>query len=193
MRGTPELELDYLRRDGIIPAYAGNTIVFSFLQSRTRDHPRVCGEHWHRRCGRCRSRGSSPRMRGTPDFVIVKATQGGIIPAYAGNTNNMPPYLSVYVDHPRVCGEHEKALARRRPAAGIIPAYAGNTASLYRSDIRERDHPRVCGEHALLARLRLALLGSSPRMRGTLALDCESRFCGGIIPAYAGNTALPWA
>ena len=30
--------------------------------------------------------------------------------------------------------------------------------------------------------------GSSPRMRGTRVMQCDNRACGGIIPAYAGNT-----
>ena len=31
--------------DGIIPAYAGSTVDPAWHKARTRDHPRVCGEH----------------------------------------------------------------------------------------------------------------------------------------------------
>ena len=53
------------RRGGIIPAYAGNTLVSRLSIPLLWDHPRVCGEHG--RIVRFRSfrQGSSPRMRGT--------------------------------------------------------------------------------------------------------------------------------
>ena len=53
-----------------------------------------------------------------------------------------------------------------------------------------RDHPRACGEHGFLNGLKLLLLGSSPRMRGTpinVPAELEAR---GIIPAHAGNTSI---
>ena len=74
---------------------------------------------------------------------------------------------------------------------GIIPAYAGNTVEVVCVVGHVRDHPRGCGEHRDLAAVAFAWLGSSPRMRGTRD---GWRVCGvqpGIIPAYAGNTAVP--
>ena len=71
---------------------------------------------------------------------------------------------------------------------GIIPAYAGNTISLRRRPCGCRDHPRVCGEHGLSGWGSMRLVGSSPRMRGTLCLRFGVHLSGGIIPAYAGNT-----
>ena len=66
MRGTLyEVAADFLG-SGIIPAYAGNTIMaFRFAVP---------------------SLGSSPRMRGTPAPRRVGVPLIGIIPAYAGNT-----------------------------------------------------------------------------------------------------------
>ena len=49
---------------GIIPAYAGSTAPRRRRPWRTRDHPRVCGEHYCVRMGICFLQGSSPRMRG---------------------------------------------------------------------------------------------------------------------------------
>ena len=71
----------------------------------------------------------------------------GIIPAYAGNTDEERADADEHGDHPRVCGEHvlrqERFLAmagssprmrgtqlhslHSRRRIGIIPAYAGNT------------------------------------------------------------------
>ena len=45
MRGTRWRCQSGGRFDGIIPAYAGNTCWCRQLECRTRDHPRVCGEH----------------------------------------------------------------------------------------------------------------------------------------------------
>ena len=48
MRGTPGTRIPAPRAGGIIPAYAGNTINRSIHKQVSRDHPRVCGEHYCR-------------------------------------------------------------------------------------------------------------------------------------------------
>ena len=53
------------------------------------------------------------------------------------------------------------------------------------------DHPRVCGEHILPHHARRTDAGSSPRMRGTRQPRHPQPRTHGIIPAYAGNTAMP--
>ena len=87
MRGTPLLCKSRDTGHGIIPAYAGNTSISCICLLNARDHPRVCGEHRHRRVSACGNPGSSPRMRGTPDTVFLCFRAFGIIPAYAGNTS----------------------------------------------------------------------------------------------------------
>ena len=58
----------------IIPAHAGNSVSHSTSTFRmTSDHPRACGELDRQPHGqRARTRGSSPRMRGTPSRVEVE-------------------------------------------------------------------------------------------------------------------------
>ena len=73
---------------------------------------------------------------------------------------------------------------------GIIPAYAGNTAKKLFPNFIPRDHPRVCGEHPSSELITIMSIGSSPRMRGTLAAERAVKRRYGIIPAYAGNTGL---
>ena len=167
MRGTLGRRLFRFRSVGIIPAYAGNTLKRDTASPSTRDHPRVCGEHFGAGVPVSISTGSSPRMRGTlkkrgkPMCVI------GIIPAYAGNTHARRSRNSTARDHPRVCGEHlfrarratyiqgssprmrgtRGANPRRAHRMGIIPAYAGNTPRPHDTCPATRDHPRVCGEH----------------------------------------------
>ena len=210
MRGTPVRSRAEPRTTGIIPAYAGNTCREYWFAVRRRDHPRVCGEHC-RKCGfsDC-CVGSSPRMRGTRSCPGLRCRCLGIIPAYAGNTTSRATCRRSARDHPRVCGEHPDnallsesmsgssprmrgTLCRHRNACfliGIIPAYAGNTLQRHGMLAAYRDHPRVCGEHTLPETLGRSRTGSSPRMRGTRIESLAGRFGRGIIPAYAGNTAL---
>ena len=167
MRGTlVEIMVD-LRCDGIIPAYAGNTMCATPALPSTRDHPRVCGEHVKR--------------------VHRHRHAIRIIPAYAGNTTPKPTTKRRRKDHPRVCGEHNCSRKSancalgssprmrgtrchgvvRSLSPGIIPAYAGNTRGTASKATKSRDHPRVCGEHSLSMTSPLISTGSSPRMRGT--------------------------
>ena len=106
-------------------------------------------------------------MRGTLGINNAYAQAQGIIPAYAGNTRTVSFRFRKIWDHPRVCGEHFD-YPSARPCA--------------------QDHPRVCGEHFDIGVTQLDIMGSSPRMRGTL-IEIEPDTCyKGIIPAYAGNT-----
>ena len=45
MRGTPADVTNLSLWTGIIPAYAGNTLVMIVMDYLTGDHPRICGEH----------------------------------------------------------------------------------------------------------------------------------------------------
>ena len=156
----------------------------------SRDHPRVCGEHIEIIDPSDVNAGSSPRMRGTP-------SRGNC--AWCRRR-----------DHPRVCGEHlepspvQNSTAGSSPrmrgtpvslssivnTRGIIPAYAGNTLAAQSSKSSTGDHPRVCGEHLSAMSFVVFIGGSSPRMRGTLSTVNWSIRDRGIIPAYAGNTAI---
>ena len=71
----------------------------------------------------------------------------------------------------------------------LIPACAGKTP---RREAREggvRAHPRVCGENPVRVILQMAMLGSSPRVRGKRHRRMERRAGGGLIPACAGKTS----
>ena len=125
MRGTlRRMERDAHRR-GIIPAYAGNTMLTRPGHTQLGDHPRVCGEHRLAGLVGHVPGGSSPRMRGTHAARRMPRHRPGIIPAYAGNTPMSWSMSSPCRDHPRVCGEH---------------LFCCVCVLLW-------DHPRVCGEH----------------------------------------------
>ena len=71
---------------------------------------------------------------------------------------------------------------------GIIPADAGNTPAGPAGRRSDEDHPRGCVEHYTPIRDIGLVLGSSPRMRGTLPAGRGFALKIGIIPADAGNT-----
>ena len=114
-----------------------------------------------------------------------------IIPAGAGSTPacSPPPHRSW--DHPRRCGEHDLLYVAMSPVlgsspqvrgapatggttdacTGIIPAGAGSTTGCGVDQISSWDHPRRCGEHMIHFGQVDSLKGSSPQVRGALALD----------------------
>ena len=173
MRGTQAGFLDSDDRDGIIPAYAGNTNCWRRDTSFRRDHPRVCGEHFvptimgsvslgsSRVCGEHRTLtdengepwGSSPRMRGTHQIRDVSADIHGIIPAYAGNTMLTRPGHTQLGDHPRVCGEHGRRARTPHVDRGSSPRMRGTPSMFGGTTADAVDHPRVCGEHISFALL----------------------------------------
>ena len=187
VRGTQALVHLVDAHLGIIPACAGNTPRRCRRSRPTRDHPRVCGEHSTGVHVKAEVAESSPRVRGTPGFLVSRDHQIGIIPACAGNTWRTRSSAPSLRDHPRVCGEHHHVVqlvgvpqgssprvrgTRIRhviePAVpGIIPACAGNTQIPAGSWLDTRDHPRVCRAHALPTMRKRGCPGSSPRVRGT--------------------------
>ena len=208
MRGTHVRENIPMVCFGIIPAYAGNTYPHQVDYSIGGDHPRVCGEHPRPAINPPDVPGSSPRMRGTRQRGPSHGRRLGIIPAYAGNTQQTLVSACNVRDHPRVCGEHypESAICGHnrgssprmrgthntnltsRCHVGIIPAYAGNTYVDCARLCAGGDHPRVCGEHSDTTADNSSMTGSSPRMRGTRLYHLAPTETLGIIPAYAGNT-----
>ena len=208
MRGTHVTGAGTSYISGIIPAYAGNTGFSNGAFCAITDHPRVCGEHNWFEDYHDVVKGSSPRMRGTLLQRVVLTDIKGIIPAYAGNTDDIIIPVRAIRDHPRVCGEHKITAGgasmeagssprmRGTPFSGslliawlgIIPAYAGNTSVLRAVSRSRRDHPRVCGEHTGGSQRMMHNPGSSPRMRGTRDTSLVQEGESGIIPAYAGNT-----
>ena len=151
-------------------------------------HPRVCGERDIRDV--IASRGSSPRVRGTPAVrgisTIVKrrfipacagnavrmpsirAASARFIPACAGNASRTSAFDGVHTVHPRVCGERSVTREPAMEYVRFIPACAGNAWKRSTSTMRQPVHPRVCGERCPMPDDYAAeIAGSSPRVRGT--------------------------
>ena len=132
----------------------------------------------------------------------------GLIPARAGNTEQMLGIQFVMRAHPRSRGEHVKTQILRvfslgsSPLArgtlelmgyeswpnGLIPARAGNTTAFFLPGASTRAHPRSRGEHQEPTPLKRSSTGSSPLARGTRCGGQAKVSRLGLIPARAGNT-----
>ena len=196
-------------RHRIIPAYAGSTAAPTGTGVRCADHPRIRGEHANFPYTTFRACGSSPHTRGAPQRSSVCTGCRRIIPAYAGSTRIAVGRPRRAGDHPRIRGEHRRAVRdadgaegssphtrgarayRGAPVSpnGIIPAYAGSTRIHGHPLPQGADHPRIRGEHCPGADFACCQDGSSPHTRGAQVNWKDSRNGTGIIPAYAGSTA----
>ena len=167
MRGTRVQLIEWAPQGGIIPADAGNTRHPLRGLRHGQDHPRGCGEHLIGQYGPIARLGSSPRMRGTQTSSTRNWLAYRIIPADAGKLLSCT--LSIRCSR-------------------IIPADAGNTNCQQPGATGNPDHPRGCGEHVLASHRSSAVVGSSPRMRGTRRARAALHVRRGIIPADAGST-----
>ena len=207
-RGTRLRDALCVRRKGLIPAGAGNTVSVGCLLRAVRAHPRRRGEHFSSACFARMSAGSSPQARGTRCSELERALSDGLIPAGAGNTITLVGTVRRWWAHPRRRGEHctayTKALAptgsspqargtlvvhlRSLLGVGLIPAGAGNTPGDVIVLGFDGAHPRRRGEHCELRPFPKPGLGSSPQARGTLEDSSVDGLRVGLIPAGAGNT-----
>ena len=208
-RGAPSLLSPSGPGGRIIPAYAGSTFWMLGFVLVVGDHPRIRGEHGVAGGGLDDGDGSSPHTRGALVQGLKGIDRDGIIPAYAGSTDEIPLGPSNAPDHPRIRGEHVTDLSGRsrrwgssphtrgapsRPARfhvkpRIIPAYAGSTWLRRRPYVVHSDHPRIRGEHLSCIRYLSACSGSSPHTRGARSLFEDLEQYARIIPAYAGSTS----
>ena len=166
-RGAPGLWVWGLSPDRITPAYAGSTSSRSVSRSRSRDHPRLRGEHVRPASTNSKPTGSPPLTRGARVQDPLGVGPRGITPAYAGSTTFGRTGARSSPDHPRLRGEHAASRYAKAPRWGsppltrgapdwqcprglaprITPAYAGSTSRGRRGVARARDHPRLRGEH----------------------------------------------
>ena len=175
---------------GIIPAYAGSTSTPAPPIASPRDHPRIRGEHPSEHSRTPGSSGSSPHTRGAHPPAVRRRPHRRIIPAYAGSTRRRTASGWKRRDHPRIRGEHRSSTVSGRPSHGSSPHTRGALYWMHRIERKDQDHPRIRGEHIHSVSSFPPYGGSSPHTRG--ALDRVRRHLHdiGIIPAYAGSTAL---
>ena len=209
MRGKPITPVVTPKQQRIIPAHAGQTMACTPFMPKRSDHPRACGANRPGNRTTATRCGSSPRMRGKPDFLRVPLDTLRIIPAHAGQTNHPRGDAKATADHPRACGANCCVFSSRLLCSGssprmrgkpvgkrhlttlrrIIPAHAGQTQSDCQNGDTQPDHPRACGANCCVFSSRLLRSGSSPRMRGKRTGNRPTIHLLRIIPAHAGQTS----
>ena len=153
--------------------------------------------------------GSSPQVRGKPEFDKGDTTHVRLIPAGAGKTSKKLPHQTCTTAHPRRCGENQQSVinldsftgsspqvrgkpARITPAkklARLIPAGAGKTSSMVNIYTSLSAHPRRCGENFTTDAWNNIVSGSSPQVRGKLVISSPFSMRVRLIPAGAGKTS----
>ena len=133
-------------------------------------------------------RGSPPRVRGKGNESAVGLVVQRITPACAGKS--CPPQAPTFTrqDHPRVCGEKDKAAEKAQHLRGSPPRVRGKEAAQYCGHSSHWDHPRVCGEKYRPSARLLIFGGSPPRVRGKVSVRAAWRPYHGITPACAGKS-----
>ena len=91
---------------GLIPARAGKTDYWRPDLEQVAAHPRACGENNDGVVRLVMGEGSSPRVRGKPRDVTIRAAQSRLIPARAGKTTANNISARKIGAHPRACGEN---------------------------------------------------------------------------------------
>ena len=178
-----------LRLSGrIIPARAGQTARRSTRRRTSPDHPRACGANAAIGGGYPRF-GSSPRVRGKQQFEVRGRLLDRIIPARGANQLNIQLDVWQSGSSPRVRGKLWVDVFGAF-CCRIIPARAGQTHSRQPSSRRLSDHPRACGANQWAKEYQTISDGSSPRVRGKLAVEDLYVPAVRIIPARAGQTGI---
>ena len=146
-------------------------------------------------------------MRGTVSIASRKSYATRITPARAGNRWSCRRPWWTRWDHPRACGEQlwsgywshrtrgspprvrgtVRIFTSRYNALRITPARAGNSLVFPRCRTTGEDHPRACGEQGTGGMYLYRVIGSPPRVRGTVVSLYSYPNSPRITPARAGN------
>ena len=190
-RGAPPASVGTYIGQGIIPACAGSTVSSLIRVPSSGDHPRVRGEHIGVDFDPDGLGGSSPCARGAREEAVLVEATAGIIPACAGSTRGVNQGVQLFMDHPRVRGEHGGGGVAWSMTRGSSPRARGAPAVQGHRAQERADHPRVRGEHDAIDGKTITGAGSSPRARGARRPLLLRQLPNGIIPACAGSTRAP--
>ena len=156
------------------------------------------------------SRGSSPLTRGGRATLRTLIASIGLIPAYAGRTPRPLRRGRHAGAHPRLRGADSCLQPHYMPprgsspltrggqilrdvdnlSAGLIPAYAGRTSVEIPVSRLVGAHPRLRGADPHPGLYDSCGWGSSPLTRGGHREYRQPHAHHGLIPAYAGRTAI---
>ena len=206
-RGNLRPRVDGLRRDGPIPAWAGEPELLRGRGPLRGAYPRVGGGTCVMAIFEGCREGLSPRGRGNLEIEYEVDDGYGPIPAWAGEPAANQQLWTVTTAYPRVGGGTGLDVLSNSPTVGLsprgrgnrclwivigqalgpIPAWAGEPLHNRASDERGRAYPRVGGGTDALIGWDEWSRGLSPRGRGNLTGGRAPVIDLGPIPAWAGE------
>ena len=153
--------------------------------------------------------GSSPLMRGKLGLIGDHGRHVRLIPAHAGKTSTTQAWTSTARAHPRSHWENDISTASSRQSSGLspltegkllgcdrdcgqlrlTPAHTGKTALAASLTRIRRAHPRSREEDPQSFLVKIAVMGSSPLMRGRPRGEGTPCVPEGLIPAHARKTS----
>ena len=187
MRGSPYGRPLRAADPGPIPAHAGEPAWRRARRTPARAYPRACGGATTLKLSPSRTRGLSPRMRGSQLAHGLRIAGPGPIPAHAGEPWARCQSGSTGRAYPRACGGAASSrvifvvprglsprmrgslgrMGASRSIRGPIPAHAGEPPGGACPPTRPRAYPRACGGADPSSAGIAARKGLSPRMRGS--------------------------
>ena len=152
--------------------------------------------------------GSSPRMWGTPNTTRPRGSRLRFIPTHVGNSPEERQCNTVVPVHPHACGELVVSLDIQEGFCGssprmwgtlcmgclrpqdrrFIPTHVGNSEGFRIPRRSWPVHPHACGELHHNGQAPPVVLGSSPRMWGTLGNPVVYGLIHRFIPTHVGNS-----
>ena len=146
VRGNRDRRDLHVRREGSIPACAGEPARMTSASLPAGVYPRVCGGTSHGIDPCDPASGLSPRVRGNPDPRALRRARFGSIPACAGEPR-MPrgPTSHCWV-YPRVCGGTQTGMGEAVVEEGLSPRVRGNPHHPRHRHDRPGSIPACAGE-----------------------------------------------
>ena len=196
-----------IRRNGSIPARAGEPSPLRQRITSKKVYPRPCGGTGWRRVAGTPGTGLSPPVRGNLADVAALGDRDGSIPARAGEPASSLIALARRWVYPRPCGGTQSSpplgteeaglsppvrgnrshLDGEGTATGSIPARAGEPRLCPMSPSPITVYPRPCGGTGTQVERGQILEGLSPPVRGNPCDFLSASQFQGSIPARAGE------
>ena len=126
VRGSHDRGVAIVRRNGSIPACAGEPTCFCTQARIGGVYPRVCGGAEFIASHICVARGLSPRVRGSHGGGAHRADDQGSIPACAGEPSATRTGDMMRWVYPRVCGGAQPTSSSPSSKRGLSPRVRGS-------------------------------------------------------------------
>ncbi len=175
-RGPQQRPAGHRVRPGTNPACAGTTSTPCVPRPRSRDQPRMRGDHRHPWIFPFLMEGPTPHARGPLIAGAAIVTVLGTNPACAGTTSGSAACRSRKWDQPRMRGDH---------GSDGSSANSPRISSTYH---HSRDQPRMRGDHHERVAQKLLSQGPTPHARGPPPRRASPCSTCGTNPACAGTT-----